>query len=97
MIVTVLVGVALVGFGGSFLYFKSKGSTPKAMVVPQVTPPVTIAPTSIVTQLTPNANPFAQSGATTLANPFSEDDGGNPFDNVADSGSATKAGYTNPF
>lgn len=92
-----LIMVALVGFGGSFLYFKSKGTSQRAFVAPQITPPVSIIPTEIVIEPTLNANPFAPTDSTASANPFAQDEESNPFDNAASKADATQAAYTNPF
>lgn len=101
MIVTMLVMVALVGFGGSFLYFKSKGASQNAVIAPPVTPPVTTMPEDPRPKadqpMADNANPFAQPEASESANPFAQDGQENPFDNVTAEESATQAAYTNPF
>lgn len=101
MIVTMLVIVALVGFGGSFLYFKSKGASQNTAIAPLITPPVTIVETQQnddqSTAKADEANPFAQSVATVSSNPFAQDEEVNPFENVSDVESATGAAYQNPF
>lgn len=103
MFITIILVLVLLGFGGSFLYFKIVPTgTSKAVI--QITPPVTIVISPV--QITPTvSNPFA-TPSSTLINPFISttpafsnpfDSSPNPFDTASGSSEASKSAYQNPF
>ncbi len=111
MFITIILILVLLGFGGSFLYFKIVPSKENNVVI-RITPPVSIittpsqSPSNVVLVSPTIGNPFSTPSAVainpfisatpTFVNPFNSSSQ-NPFDSASKSGEASKSGYQNPF
>jgi len=102
MLVTLFLGLSVLGFTGSFLYFRFTASKDKSHPIAQIVTTPTVPPLSSPTVFsnpfaTPSAamtNPFASPTAT-LANPFGSYE--NPFTAASKSADQANAAYQNPF
>ena len=102
MLVTIILGFVIAGFGGSFLYFRITAPKKQAVITkPLITPPATFPPATPTTVVNPFAspsgslvNPFV-SPTTKYENPFGSSQ--NPFAQATNSANTENQPVKNPF
>ncbi len=102
MLVTVILGFVIAGFGGSFIYFQiTAPKKPTVATKPLITPPATLPPATPTTAVNPFASPSAAlvnpfvSPTTKYENPFGSSQ--NPFAQATNSANTGNQPVKNPF